>query len=460
VYDATLAGLTYKVDATVRGLLFTAEGPDQTLPAFALRVAQAARRYDPITAPPAGSGRQFEGSLGSKESYQNLRERPYFTREAYAAAMGAASLATTAAYAEAIWRGPCNVQALLQGNLNRADADVLFKGLQTALAWQGGVLPWADRSTKRLRLVPTVPQALALLAAGSGAVADPLPPAEAAAAAAAAAGLYPTLARTQSDPSNVNSEVAITWQIPATSPAYTDLFLSYASSTNASAAAATGLPTPSEMLLATANVFAKVIKEPFVNALRTQQQIGYLVGSELRITDGVASFELIAKSAQYGTSDIQARMAAFVASVETTVLGKLTSADVEALTNMFAVRDKELLSQVQLRALLFAPARFFSCAFDAESVPWLAWFCAWRIPTGVPALRRVGERHAAVGPGRPRRCGPSTRRQGQAGGVLSALRGAKQLGTPGSRFARVRFNAAFGGANVGVYTAFTFSPLF
>jgi secreted Zn-dependent insulinase-like peptidase len=203
-----------------------------------------------------------------------------------------------------------------------------------------------------------VPQALALLAAGSGAVVDPLPPAE------AAAGQYPTLARTQSDPSNVNSEVAITWQIPATSPACTDLFLRYASSTNASAAAATGLPTPSEVLLATANVFAKVIKEPFVNALRTQQQIGYLVGSELRITDGVASFELIAKSAQYGTSDIQARMAAFVASVETTVLGKLTSADVEGLTNTFAVRDKELLSQVQLRAFMFALARFFPLCFQ------------------------------------------------------------------------------------------------
>jgi secreted Zn-dependent insulinase-like peptidase len=118
------------------------------------------------------------------------------------------------------------------------------------------------------------------------------------------------------------------------------------------------------VLLATANVFAKVIKEPFVNALRTQQQIGYLVGSELRITDGVASFELIAKSAQYGTSDIQARMAAFVASVETTVLGKLTSADVEALTNTFAVRDKELLSQVQLRAFMFALARFFPLCFQ------------------------------------------------------------------------------------------------
>lgn len=296
----------------------------------------------------------------SKYWESNLLERPFYPLKAYQAALASSTLSSVAEHAKHLWQQPCNAQALLQGNVKRNEADKLFSGLQGALTWQGGALPWSQRPTKRLALVPRVPQALALLKAGQGeGNGNDVTPSTSSttsdnAAAAAAVGVYPTITRAGFDPSNANSAVTLTWQIPATSPAFTEENSNNAAlSTAPSIGSIVGIEpqlSPNEILLATAQVWAAAVNEPFFKVLRTEQQLGYLVNSGLRNNDGVATFVLVVQSSKYGVDLIQMRMASFMASAEKEVLEKLSASDVVALAKSESdkrkMRDKRLIQQV------------------------------------------------------------------------------------------------------------------
>lgn len=302
----------------------------------------------------------------SKYWESNLLERPFYSIEEYQAALDSATLSTVADRAKNLWQQPCNAQVILQGNVKRTEADQLFSGLQGTLTWQGGALPWSQRPTKRLALVPKVPQALALLAKNNGEGNDneddiksaSSSAKDAAAAVAAAEGVYPTIKQPGFDPSNANSVVTLTWQIPGTSPAFPEEVRTNSLTTSAVAAAPTTgsdrgnepqLP-PNELLLATAQLWAAAVNEPFFKALRTEQQLGYLVNSGLRNNDGVATFVLVVQSSKYGVDLMQTRMASFMATAVKEVLDKLSDSDVVALAKSESdkrkMRDKRLIEQV------------------------------------------------------------------------------------------------------------------
>jgi len=150
---------------------------------------------------------------------------------------------------------------------------------------------------------------------------------------ATGAGLYPTLSRPSFDPKNVNSAVEFVWQLPATSTGFSRPSSppSLESSSDVSggsgkggkalrqgplASPLSGPPSEPEVLAATAEVLSVLLEEPCFKELRTNQQLGYIVFSGLRSTDGVASFVVIVQSAQYDAVYLHQRVSALIADLD------------------------------------------------------------------------------------------------------------------------------------------------
>ena len=341
VYDASLAGLTYDLDVTIRGIRLTLAGPDQTFPDFVAKVTKTVRSFDPGVSLGSGGKVAFErqkellrreaASFDSQQPYKHAQywesqilEDPHYSREELVDAIAAITLDQVSAQTKLIWSSKMVCQSLLQGNFAPSEAKSIFSTLSTTLSSTGGDLPWAEMPFKRLRLLPTEKEALGIIKGAS------LLPAE---------GLYPTLSRPAFNPANTNSAVEFTWQVPATSEAF-----------GGSIEAFPGGPTSSELLFATASVFARLAEDKIFAALRTQQQLGYIVFSGLRVVDSVATFVIVVQSSQYDSALLHDRVAELIASFEKDVLAPMKpeaiAAATSALLEVRTEREQYLIQQV------------------------------------------------------------------------------------------------------------------
>lgn len=205
---------------------------------------------------------------------------------------------------------PSQGLALLEGNADAGDAAQVFASLARHFSFASGALDsWADRPTKRSRLVPTLPEATELL---SGDLSGARPE-----GGGGGGGVYPTVARVGFDASNANSAVEFVWQFPDTSPtafrrskgaakaagafastAGKGAGAATASAKEAAAKAAAAETAEAERLMACAEVLSALLEDAVFSELRTKQQLGYIVFSGLRVVDAVASLVIIVQSSQ------------------------------------------------------------------------------------------------------------------------------------------------------------------
>jgi secreted Zn-dependent insulinase-like peptidase len=71
-------------------------------------------------------------------------------------------------------------------------------------------------------------------------------------------------------------------------------------------------------------LLSDLIQEPFYNLLRTQQQCGYIVNSQLSVIDDVYTLSLLVQSSEKSTNELTARMEGFVEYFLRTVLKDMT----------------------------------------------------------------------------------------------------------------------------------------
>jgi insulysin len=150
-------------------------------------------------------------------------------------------------------------KALIMGNVDRAGAVRLTELVQAAFPFSP--LSKEQRAARKIVVVPPTSAATGAGAEGAGAIGY-------------------RISRPEPNANDDNSAASFYFQLPSRDPA------SYMS----------------------LELLSDVLEQPFYNSLRTQQQLGYIVYSGIKIREGVRSLTFVAQSSIVDGAELTARI--------------------------------------------------------------------------------------------------------------------------------------------------------
>ena len=260
LYDARLAGLTFELEFTSRGVQLTFGGFSDRLPLFAERILAALRSYRPDQAAFARFKDLQTRNLAGWRTQQPYSHCSYYASiaseslqysvEQLQAALSKLDVASLEAFLPSVLK-QSHGSALVQGNIDAEGALALVGLVERVFPFTP--LPPEARSRRVVSMLPLAPSSLQG-AQGSDA------------AGAAEAGYI--ISRPEPNVDDDNSAVTYYFQVPSRRAEETILL----------------------------ELLAEAIEQGFYNALRTQQQLGYIVFSGVRAREGVLSLVLTVQS--------------------------------------------------------------------------------------------------------------------------------------------------------------------
>ena len=306
---AGLAGLTYEVKVVARGVRLTFGGYSDKLKDFAFYVSQKLSKdvRELLPRNDIEFGRYKDQVMRGLSAFDV--KQPYFHASYYSQLVlqphnflysnsdlrtetRALLLPDLVAYAESLWRYGRG-EALIQGNLDQADAVAVTKKFEKILPFQS--VPVA--------LLPPRLEAL------------PLP--------SSRGDVVPTrLLITEPNPADENSVSYILLQ-------------------------SLGKSERDHVLI---ELISAIVSEPFYNELRTQKQLGYIVSSGLRGLAGTRTLAFVVQSNVAASAFLTVEIIKFLDSVKSKILEKLSDGDiavyVKSLIDRKTEPDKELSVEV------------------------------------------------------------------------------------------------------------------
>jgi insulysin len=298
LYQARLAGLGFEVDLTPQGVQFIVSGYSDKFVSFAERVLISLRAFQC-----SGSELDRHKEMLARELESWAVQQPY-AHAAYYAGLASESLRhPIPALQHALTQTSLgDVNAFLQhslqrsygtmlvaGNIGRADglrmADIVAK------LWPFAALPEDRRARRQAALLPIT----SLRAHAPGGV----------------AGFV--LSHPEPNVNDRNSAVSFSFQLPASQPA--DYIL--------------------------LELLHDVLEQPFYHALRTRQQLGYIVFSSLVASDHSHALLFAVQSSLLSAERLAARVNAFLHQALEEVVGRLTEEELQEFVGSLVARKLE-----------------------------------------------------------------------------------------------------------------------
>jgi len=289
LYDARLAGLGFDLSYNPRGLQMVVSGYSDKMDVFAGRVLKRIHRYEPDQA----SFDRFKDLM--ERGLSNFKTRQPYAHASYYASQASESLQFPMNELKAALKGTrlkdlegfldktmskSGGTALVAGNIDSDGAQALVKLAEDEFAFAP-----LDESLRCRRRPVLFPVARELETAANG---QP------------AAGLR--IARAEPNEEDENSATSFYFQLPSR--------------------------VVEEYVLV--ELLADVVEQSFYNSLRTQQQLGYIVGAGVRGRVGIRSLTFTAQSAVVDGEELTRRIESFLQEAVTGLLATMTDTEFKA----------------------------------------------------------------------------------------------------------------------------------
>jgi len=302
LYEANLAGLNFQLDLTSKGLQMVISGFSDKLPLFAERVCQAVRDFSPDQTTFTRVRELLRRDYLAWDTQQPYSHCAYFAGlasetlqfpiQSLREALQRATWSMQQGFIGSMLRGGSQGTALIVGNIQPAGAQQLLAIVERAFPF--APLSVAQQAVKRVLLYPALTQQRGT-----------------------------RIARDEPNPSDANSATSFYFQLPSTDPArYMALEL-----------------------------LAELVEQPFYNSLRTQQQLGYIVFSGIKVREG--GLRYLTFIVQSSVADGPRLTAVVERFLDTELPGLLSSLDDERLQTFkdsIAVRKLEPDQRLTQRA--------------------------------------------------------------------------------------------------------------
>jgi len=330
LYDARLGGLGFEIEFTSKGVQFVLSGYSDKMNLFTKDVMNALQKFQP-------SAREFDRfrDLIVRE-YQNwATQQPYYHSSYYAAIVSETLQFPISALQKAA--ESCNIQqlsnflsklvkqsygkAMILGNVDEQGAIELTRIVQDTFPFTP--LASSLRSGRRVSILPKS-------ATTSSRIDDD------GASNSGTAGDGYRISRKEPNLNDDNSACSFYFQLPSVLPEdymYVELL-------------------------------ADIIEQPFYNSLRTQQQLGYIVYSGVKVREGVRYLTFVAQSSIVDGEELTRRIESFLTQELPGIVDSLSQASLSAFKQGIITRklepDQRLTSQA---------GRFWSEIIVPSAVP-------------------------------------------------------------------------------------------
>jgi insulysin len=289
LYDAHLAGLGASIEFTSKGFQLILSGFNDKLDLFATKVLSALKDFKPDKATYVRVKDQME------QEYGNWNTQQPYAHASYYATLGSESMQYKIEDLRATIKkiDISNLDGFLSKSLKRSYGTAMVIGNindEDALRLTSiveGVFPFTplDAQDRSFRQVVEYP-----LATVGHRMKNPEP-----------------------NENDINSAASLYFQLPSRAPKdymYVELL-------------------------------GEVLEQPFFNSLRTQQQLGYIVFSGVKVREGVLSLAFIVQSSVADGAKLATCIEKFIAEEVPAIINKLTADDLQAFRDGIIVRKEE-----------------------------------------------------------------------------------------------------------------------
>jgi secreted Zn-dependent insulinase-like peptidase len=301
LYEARMGGLTLDFDVTSRGIQLVLSGFSDKMPLFVQQVCAELLTFVPDDAVYSRLVQALQRELSSWPTQQPYYHASYYTSLAteslqytvpeLTAAVAKSSVSKIHGFLPDILQYSQGT-ALVVGNMQADEARALVQTIQTAFPFS----PFTSSMQGSKRQYVKFPRSPVGTAGYRAAHPGP-------------------------NPKDDNSAVSFVFQLPTRNPSW-------------------------YMLV---ELLAEVLEQPFYTALRTEQQLGYIVQSGARNRDGIRGISFVVQSSVVDGEELTRRVEQFLAATVPAVLGGLTEEVLLAFQEGVAVRklepDQRLSSQ-------------------------------------------------------------------------------------------------------------------
>lgn len=321
LYEARLAGLGLEFEFTSRGAQLTLSGFNDKMPLFAQKVCAALRSFTADQATYDRHKEQLQRELNSWTVQQPYYHAAYFATLAsetlqysvpeLVAALDKASIRQLDGYLQQILPKSYG-KALVAGNADAVGAQRLVDIVRETFPFSS--LPASQRSQREVAVIPVAgasPATSSSTVAGSAGAALSVSEGNIAPTVPVPAGLR--LSNVEPNLNDDNSAATFYFQLPSRAPA-------------------------DYMFVELLN---EVLEQPFYNSLRTQQQLGYIVYSGVKVREGVKYLTFVVQSSTVSGEDISQKIEEFLRDKVPEILTNLTENDLRVFKEGISVRKLE-----------------------------------------------------------------------------------------------------------------------